>query len=297
MTLRFRAEECAEELIRLYESQPLAGVSVERISYWGEGGGVESVDVYVKSALEPSIDEVPLLDAILSSLSGLQVAVYDYDSIGERGHYDVAFRILDRGLARGKPFILVLPEQRSVVLTRYLPESEWSRLEESLALRVTVRVGNALYLPEPGVVPSARLVAKANSEQSYERVVWLSRVAEELGLRLRAPHYASSNREILDYVFSLGPRGPLERVPVNKLASYVNVLASCGPLAGRVRLLTRVESSTHYIYAYRVPGWLVERIASELESKASVELRGSLYNLAFKGASRVFEELLARLGA
>ncbi len=296
MALRLEAEECARSLLSIYEAQPLAGVEVEHLGApAGEAGGVDQVDVYVKSVLEPSIDEVPVLQAVFRALEGVQAAFYDYDPASGRGTESyAALRLVRENLAKGRPFILVLPGQRSVVLARHVPEEEWEALEESLALRVTVRAGNVLYLPRPPLERPARLTAKANSEQSYERVVWLTRVAREEGVPLREPRFLPSNREIFEYVFSIGSRGPLERVPVNKLASYIVALEDCGYTPGPLTRLTRIEASTHYIYAYRVPGWLLDRLASELAGVGAIDLRGPLYNMAFQGAARVFEEILAK---
>ncbi len=297
MNLRLAAEDCARSLLRIYESQPLHGVRVERLWTGSEGDEVE-VDVYVKSTLEPSIDEIPVLQAILEGLQGVRVTVYSYDPVADagRGGGYVAFRLVERGLRMGKPFILVLPGQRSLVLAGFLEEDEWQVIEESLAIKATVTAGNILYLPEPGAAGKARLVAKLNSEQSYERVRWLTRIAGELGVRLGRPLFLQSNREIFEHVFSLGRRGPLERVPVNKLAAYTSTLAECGYLDG-IRRLTRIEASTHYIYAHRVPGWLLDRVAERLETILSIELRGTLYSLAFQGASKVFEDILSRIGS
>ena len=289
--LTVRAEECAEELLALYESQPLQRVRVERIESWeGEGEPGERISIYVKSLLEPSVDEIPILRGLLEALGNVRARIFEYDSIsGETGY--ASLRLVRVSLARGEPFILLLPEQRSIVLASQVPGEWWEAIEESLALRVEVRAGTPLYLPERG---PARLVAKRNSLQSYERVVWLTGKARELGVELEEPRFLPSNREIFEYVVSLGREGPLRRVPVNKLASYMIALHRCGLLEG-IRPLSKIDSSTHYVYAYRVPGAVVERIAASMEGQG-LELTGSLYNLAHKGATRVFEEILARLG-
>ena len=293
--LTLQAEECAEELLGLYESQPLHSVRAEAVGSWEDAGG--SLDgrlsVYVKSLLEPSIDEVPILRAILEALESMEVraGIYEYDSIGGESGY-ASLRLVQVSLARGEPFLLLLPAQRSVVLASQVPGDYWEAIEESLAITVEVRAGTPLYLPEQG---PARLVAKRNSQQSYERVVWLTQRARELGVELLEPRYLQSNREIFEYVVSVGREGPLRRVPVNKLASYIIALRRCGILGG-LRSLSKIDSSIHYIYAYRVPGRLLEAILEGLRSP-SLRLAGTLYNLAHKGATRVFEEILSRLTA
>ena len=294
------ADRRAETYVEGYLSRGEARVTVE-----GPGraapmarprsGGV--VELYVKSIYEPSADEIPILAGILEALAGERLRVYEYEPIHRQGEprHVVLGRYLRRAIESGRPAVVVMPSALPAGLLGALgPSAE--ALSAAPLIRVRVEHPSRLYLPSRGPV---RLVAKRNSQQSYERVVWLRGLAAERGLRVEGEVYLGDNREILDYVFGPGILGALERVPVTKIASIVLSLRDCGLLTG-LEEVERRDESTHLVYVVNAPQGLAARVARAVAAwsgrSLGEALRGLLHWTVLEGARRVMREVLLVAG-
>ncbi len=295
-TQRLLIDECTDEFMRIYTRSRIREIRVEKYPplYEEEIGEVE---VYVKSIRELSIDEVPIIKSIIEVFRGRRLVFYEYENIRKKDdRARLASRLISRGVEKGKSFILVLPSLMPLSLANVLPEAVESAIEESLVLKVDINYENLLYIPSRKN-RSIEIVAKANSMASYERVQWLKEIAEAEGLIVSREVYLRDNKEIFDYVTSRAPEGIYERVPVNKLASFIIGLARCMKIPG-IKEVFRLENVSHYIYAYNVPRFDIERLAETLEKHSgSIPVPGGLlYDIVYRGSRIVMAELMNRLG-
>ncbi|ADL19031.1 hypothetical protein ASAC_0624 [Acidilobus saccharovorans 345-15] len=299
-------EDCAEELEGIYLTSRVYRASVElREAPSPEVTGGE-VSLLVKSVHEPSIDEVPLLNALLDSFDFAEI--YEYERVaevpeGDRTEHMVKF-ILD-ALSRNRGLIIVAPDLMSVSLAGRLPDEVAEELDSAGVADVSVTAENTLYLPLPDAVEDSpvEIVAKANSRSSYERVSWLMEEARRRGLNVRGPTFMPDNRSVMEYVTSTGSRGYAYRVPVTKLAAMLVAFDRCSE-QGLVEEVRRAETSTHTVYALRVPEEYSRRLLgalSELQRRYSGAplLRPSpkLQPLLERGLRESMAELMRRLGA
>jgi len=291
--------ECAKAYIDLATSTRYQRVAFEIENPEPPGKPGDELDVYVKSVYELSIDEIPLVEGIIRALSHRRLNIYDYESIDkERGRHVIAARLLEKAIRSGRSFIMVLPSALPLGLASSLPGEYWWILEDLHVANVTIEYDNPLYLPAPPVEPPINLVAKRNSQASYERVQWLAERAVELGLPRPNTVYLDSNRMIFNYVTSDGVPGLKRRIPVNKLAGHIVALDRCLSL-GMTRLQwRRGEQVSHLIYAQGLAGGELEALRREVErySGARPRLRGVLYDYYRLGAIRIQALLLRALG-
>ncbi len=297
-------DECSEELLGLYGRLRLYRFSatLEKRPSELEGGSRE-LALIVKSVHEPSVDEVPLLDAIMSSLEFSEV--YEYERVaegpeGSRAEHLAEF--LSEALADGKGVVLIMPNLMAASLTSRLSDEVLDILDRSAFVNVDVGVDNVLYLPLREVLGESQveIVAKANSRSSYERVEWLRGEATRRGIRIEGVRYLEDNKSITEYVTSIGARGYMYRVPVTKLAMILISLDRCtkGDMLEEIR---RPESSAHTIYIINVRPEDAGRLTSGL---ASVRVKGApllrvserLRPFMEKGSREAVAEVARRLG-
>lgn len=289
-------EECADEYMRLYARTRIHNVSVH-LHDVPPGPSPNEIEIYLKSVREVSIDEIPIVVALLEAFKGRRLVIYEYENIKKRDdRARLASRLVERGVEEGRSFILVMPSLMPVSLATSLPYEVQDAVSESLGLTITVTYDNILYLPE-GKRRGIEIVAKENSEASYERVMWLEKKAEEQGLYVRRTVYLPDNKKIFEYVTGLGAEGIYERVPVNKLSSYIVAMSRCLRIPG-IREYMRRENVKHYVYGYRVPHQDFARLARLLEKYTGSfpAPSGLLYDVVYRGVKTLMGELLNRLG-
>ncbi|MCE4629554.1 MAG: hypothetical protein F7C82_04670 [Desulfurococcales archaeon] len=289
-------DECADEYMRQYARTRIHRIDVELHDVMS-GKPPSEIEVYLKSVREVSIDEIPIVKSILNAFEGRRLIIYEYENIRKRDdRARLASRLVERGIEEGRSFILVLPSLMPLSLATSLPYEIQEAVADSLALTITITYDNLLYLPE-GQRRGIEIVAKENSEASYERVKWLKEKAEELGVYVKKVVYLADNKEIFEYVTELGADGIYERVPVNKLASYIVSLARCLRIPGIREFLHR-EQVKHYIYGYKVPYQDFAKLSNILVSySGSFPVPGGLlYNVVYRGVRTLLAELMNRLG-
>lgn len=289
-------DECADEYMRLYTRVKIHDLDVEMHDV-EEGESPSEIEVYLKSIREISIDEIPIVKSILSAYEGRRIIVYEYENIRKRDDRSrLASRLIERGIEEGRSFILVLPSLMPISLATSLPYEIQEAVSDSLASTIFITYDNLLYLPE-GKRRGIEIVAKENSEASYERVKWIRRKAEENGMYVKREVYLADNKEIFEYVTEAGAEGIYERIPVNKLSGYIISLSRCLRIPG-IREFLHKENVKHYVYGYRVPRQDFARLTHILRSHANTHPlpSGLLYNVVYKGVRTVMAELMNRLG-
>ncbi len=294
MTFWERSEDCAEKLLDVYGRENYR-ISVDIVGWPGDEWEANRVDVYVKSMRDVSLDEYPILRGLFHSLHNARIEVFEYESIDQSlPRHRVLSRLLERSVKRRIPTIAIVPSAMPVSLVESLSPNLLGLLDNSLVAKIRVEFRNMLYLPAPPADPIT-LVAKANSESAYDRVQWLDRRAAKLGLRVDGKVYLPDNRIIFEYVFSGEPDSYRRKVPVNKLALYIRVLADCADLPG-VLSLERREESTHLLYGIGVPDTLLDRILSGIRASSSSSYPlGLMHESMKKGAQTVFMRIASRL--
>ncbi|MCE4603448.1 MAG: hypothetical protein F7B20_00585 [Aeropyrum sp.] len=249
------------------------------------------VEIFVKDPVMPSFDERPILSALRLSLakSGLISTVRQYESPSGPREEKLAQLIVD-SLSRGTPFIAVVPSLLAIGLASRLPQHVIDVLEGSHVVEVVVDFRNLLYLPVPEVNDLIEIVGKKNSAASYERIRKLEEIAGSVGIKVRGHTLLNSNGEILDYLASGGPNSIYHKVPVTKLALYINVLSLCAELD--LDLVEIGEKAIHTIYLYRLDSETVDTILGSINSvSASPSSDESLATQIKEGASIVAKAL------
>ena len=241
-------EDCVEQCMELYEKSRVysveASIANEPLREPVAGSNSGTLWVIVKSIRLPSIDEVPVLNTVISSASSYRVEVYTYEEFGETDRASRLALLLEKGLSMGVPMVIVMPGLMGVALTSRMNRAALEALESSYVLEARLEYSNVLYLPLGGEI---ELVGKENSESSYERIEWLLGEAARRNVRVRGVKLLKDNREIWGYTVSQGARGLFERVPVNKISWLVAVLSSCAGIRD-VQVLFRREKARHFIY-------------------------------------------------
>ncbi|MCE4628325.1 MAG: hypothetical protein F7C34_04165 [Desulfurococcales archaeon] len=293
------ADRCAQTLMEIYR-----GLKLLHDAEWGDlvsmGEGPGPVQVFVKSVREASIDEIPLILALLEGLRSRRVEFFEYERMtrGEMSREEVLARLINSGLRRGNPTIVVMPSALPASLYSRLPWEAREALSRSLAIRVIVENENILYLPEQSPRDGVEIVAKNNSASSYARVRWLRGEAERRNIRVRGEVYLQDNASIMEYVLEKGIQSIGERIPVNKLAHYIVALSKCDRISG-IEQLRRWERSTHLVYAINTS---IDTLLPVYEMLRGRRMRlvdeilvGPLYSEIMAGARRIMREVLARL--
>ncbi|MCE4602908.1 MAG: hypothetical protein F7B18_06985 [Desulfurococcales archaeon] len=244
-------ESCIEECVLWVKRARILEAKVEIRDEWDPGPRAESIDLMVKSLTLPSVDEIPILSAILRTLYDRKVGIYEYEALPlDEARVDRLTRLINHSFKTGRGIILVAPSLLPVSLISRLDQDKLEILESKLALEATIRYTNTLYLPDPNTagVSSIEIVAKRNSEASYERAEWLKYMATRLGLRVERIRSLEDNTEILRYITMDGVNTLYTRIPVTKVASLVVALSRCLSLDGILPLEKR-DTATHLIYA------------------------------------------------
>ncbi len=292
---------CSDHIIERYYYRSTISIRVEEYEY-PEVRLVnqKTIDLYVKSAREPSIDEIPILRALFSALRNSKVRVYEYERMvrgGEPRHRTLG-RILEEGLRAGRPALIIMPSALPASLYSILSPLAREMLSNSVVLKAVVEYQNYLYLPKPERADEIELVAKTSSSSSYERVQWLRSEARRRGIYVAGEKYLSDNKSILEYVLWEGIEGLYRRVPVNKLALYISALSDCGVVED-IEKLERREEAQHLIYGVNVDAGIVSGIKEELESigrdRVGDIMGGVLSSLLYEGVHGIVEEIVKSL--
>ncbi len=275
-------EECARQCLELYEKSRIYSIkpviASEPPKEPVRSKNAETLWVVVKSIRLPSIDEVPVLNAVIKSAVGFRVEVYTYEEFGESDRASRLAFLVEKGLSIGVPMIVVMPGLMGVALTSKMKRRALEALESSFVLEARLEYSNILYLPLSGEI---ELVGKENSESSYERIEWLLKEAAKRNIKVRGVKLLKDNREIWEYTVTLGPKGLLERVPVNKISWLVAVLSSCTGV-GEIQVLRRKERARHFIYAIGLDRAFLDRLSNSFKNyensscKPSLEIRDTV---------------------
>ena len=299
-------EDCAEELQRLYATTRLYGVRVRLLGEPEPSTRERELSLIVKSVHEPSVDEIPLLGALMERFQFSEI--YEYERIAETPSGDRSehlARFLEEALSEDRGVILVAPSLIGVSLAGKLPDEVIDELDQDAVAELTVSTEGLLYLPVKEAVDDSpiEIVGKRNSESSGERARWLTREASRRGLRAREPLFLPDNRSITEYVTSIGSRGYLYRVPVTKLAAALVAIDKCMG-RGFVEEIRRPESSTHTVYAVRLSGAQLKALHEAIGSLAQVRGGAPLSRVPRplepyfeKGLREVMAEVMRRLGS
>jgi hypothetical protein len=269
-------EECAEELERLYAASRVYQVSTEIVGEPQASPVEKEISLIVKSVHEPSIDEIPLLGALLEAFDFSEI--YEYERVveapgGSRAEH--LARFLQEALSTGRAVIMVAPSLLGVSLAGRIPEELVEELDQGAMAQVSVRSDGLLYLPLKEAVDeqAIEVVGKSNSESSGERASWLIEEARRRGIRTRGPVFLPDNRAVAEYVTSIGSRGYLYRVPVTKLAAVLLAIDHCLD-RDDLEEMRRPEVSSHTVYALRLSEGQLKSLTSTLIGLQGV--RGSL---------------------
>ncbi len=265
-------EKCLRALEEIESSLMIKGGNVERPP-WQKEGKREEVVVLLKSLRFPSLDETPLIAAVIDSLADnpevKRVEVYEYETTeGEMGRSERAAAVLETAVRRGSGIIAITPSLLGISLVSKLAERVAEELEKSIVANVSVRFENSLYLPEPEYSKSIEVLAKKNSKSSYERVSWIKGEARKRGILVRNVLYLEDNKAIISYMSSKGRRSFYECVPITKVSKLVLAMSRCMNLKG-IEEVRRVEESSHTIYALDVPESAIDEIIKRIEELLS----------------------------
>ncbi len=259
-------ESCIEECVHEVKRARILGARVEVREEWDPGPRADSIDLMVKSLTLPSIDEIPILSAILRTLYDRKVKIYEYEALPlDEARVDRLTRLINHSFKEGRGIILVAPSLLPISLISRLDQEKLEVLESKLAIQATIRYTNMLYLPDRNVVGAdgIEIVAKRNSEASYERAEWLRDMATRLGINVKRITTLEDNTEILRYITMGGVNTLYTRVPVTKVASLVVALSRCLSLEGILPLEKR-DTATHLIYAIGITPAEARRIGEKI---------------------------------
>ncbi|MEM1868725.1 MAG: hypothetical protein QXU90_01270 [Acidilobaceae archaeon] len=299
-TLGELIEACTSEYMKTYNRLRVLGGSLEILEGLYSTFRVETVAVIVKSMREVSVDEVPLLNSIISALTphNIDVRFYEYDMlVGDRGRYELFSSIIEKTLRENLGLVAVTPYLMPVAIVSRLSNEAMSMLDNATSISINVRYENLLYIPEGG--EEVEVIGKENSASSLDRIEWIKKEAEKRGFRKILVKLLSDNKSIFDYVTSAGPKGIYKRVPVTKLASYIVALARCYELEG-IDEVIREEEARHMIYTLNIPESIVNSIIENLKSEfrdPKLAIPREPYNSwILQGSRRVMRELIRRYG-
>ncbi len=290
---------CLDSLASIMSASKLLGASV-RVEGEGGYGGSRRVLVIVKSRSAPSIDEVPIIDALerAAARSGVIVEFKSYEEGGEGSREERLAGLVEEAYKAGMGAVIVIPQPLAVGLAGRVRGDVLEALESSPRAHVEVKFTNLLYLPHPEEAKGGiELVGKRNSRASYSRIRVLEEKAADLGIRVKGHVLLDSNPEIMRYVTSLGVQGLYVRVPVNRLALYVLAYAECLEGGMRVNRIRVEEASSHTVYFMGVPGGLMRQFEAEVARASRGHLGLTKAEKLARGHLESFSTFLSLLGA
>ena len=276
---RVDPDVCASEALEVTRSMRVRVASVDPGPALGGGegqGGGGPVLFYVKS-LSSSVDELPVIAAVMEAASNWPegVEVYEYEDIGGAGdRYRRLARLLQVAMESRRPFIALVPELMTVRLLSALPHGTAESLESSVLAVVKTEKEDMLYMPRYAPPGGVEVVAKESSASSPARAALLSRRLERAGLRVRGVKRLPDNSSIRGYVLERGLCTALERLPVTRLARLIYSLYRCTGLGGLVEPLRTGpgeggDESRLTLYAYQLPRGVSADVVDAVESLAS----------------------------
>ena len=290
---------CLDSLALVMSASKLLGASV-RVEGEGSSWGSRRALVIVKSSSAPSIDEVPIIEALsrAAARSGVIVEFMSYEEEDEGSREERLAALIEEAYRAGMGVVIVVPQPLAVGLAGRVGDEVLEALESSSRADVEVRFTNLLYLPHPDEARGGiELVGKRNSRASYSRIRVLEEKAAALGIRVRGHVLLDSNPEIMKYVTSLGVQGLYVRVPVNRLALYVLAFMECLEGGVRVNRIPVEETSSHTVYFVRVPKSMVREFETEVLKASWGPLGLARAEALARGHSESFRTFLSLLGA
>ncbi len=296
-------EDCTSILKRLYLKSRIINENIQFFDIEPSLKQPNGVSLVLKSLHEPSIDEIPIYNTIVGSFNFNEI--YEYERVAEIPKGDridnLSIFITD-SYQKNRGIIAIIPSLLVIGLTSKLPENIIDELENSLMAEIQVNSENILYLPDRSYLAgnSIEIVAKSNSESSYERVEWLKNEAEKEGIRIETVKFLPDNKSIMDYIASGGIKGYLKRVPVTKIATMVVAASQCLDLEG-VNDIVRREESKHTIYTIGLTDEMLNMlkeslIKNKIEGAPLLRISSSIEPFFNKGLIESMSEFLRRFG-
>lgn len=295
--------QCAAILKRLYLKSRIINESIKFYEVLPSETKVNGLSLVLKSLHEPSIDEIPIYNALVDSFNFNEI--YEYERVAEIPKGDrsdnLATFILD-SQSKNRGIIAIIPSLLVIGLTSKLPDIVIEQLENSLMAEIEINSENILYLPDKNLIGNSgiEIVAKSNSESSYERVEWLKSEAEKEGIKIDGVKFLPDNKSIMDYIASGGVKGYLRRVPVTKIALMIVAASQCLDLEG-VNDVVRREISKHTIYTLNLPETIISElkgtlIKHKIEGAPLLRISSNIEPFFDKGLMESMGEFLRRFG-
>jgi hypothetical protein len=296
-------EECSSELKRLYLKSRIIKENIKFYDVEPSLNKPNGLSLVLKSIHEPSIDEIPIYNTLVDSFNFDEI--YEYERVAEIPKGDrsdnLSMFIVD-SYNKGRGIIAIIPSLLVIGLTSKLPDNIIDELENNLMAEISVVSENILYLPDRASLGSnnIEIVAKSNSESSYERVEWLKSEAEKEGIKVENVKFLPDNKSIMDYVASGGIKGYLKRVPVTKIATMIVAASQCLDLEG-VNDIVRKEESRHTIYTLGLTNDLINElrlslIKNKIEGAPLLKISSNIEPFFNKGLIESMGEFLRRFG-
>ncbi|MEB2793447.1 MAG: hypothetical protein G5Z42_02670 [Caldisphaeraceae archaeon] len=295
--------ECQAFLKRLYLKSRIIDKKLLLFDHRKMVNEPKGLSLVVKSIHEPSIDEIPIYNTIIDAFSFDEI--YEYERIPEPPISDRTEHLaefISENYYKGKGVIAILPSMLAIGITSRLKDEVIEELENGLIAEVEITAENILYLPDKNYIGNTgfEIVAKSNSESSYERAEWIKEEAKKQDIKVSAVKFLSDNKSIMDYVASGGIKGYLRRVPVTKIAMMIVATAICLGLDG-INNVTRRETNKHSVYGIGINDSIAERLKTAL--KESKTKSGALISISSKiepffdrGLMESMSEFLRRFG-
>ena len=296
-------EDCTSILKRLYLKSRIINEKIQFFDVEPSLKKPSGLSLVLKSLHEPSIDEIPIYNTIVGSFNFNEI--YEYERVAEIPKGDridnLSIFIMD-SYQKNRGIIAIIPSLLVIGLTSKLPENIIDELENSLLAEIEVNSENILYLPDRSYLSGngIEIVAKSNSESSYDRVEWLKNEAEKEGIRVESVKFLPDNKSIMDYIASGGIKGYLKRVPVTKIATMIVAASQCLNLEG-VNDIVRREESKHTIYTIGLTNEMLNElketlIKNKIEGAPLLRISSSIEPFFNKGLMESMSEFLRRFG-
>ncbi|AFZ70018.1 hypothetical protein Calag_0236 [Caldisphaera lagunensis DSM 15908] len=296
-------EDCTSILKRLYLKSRIINEIIQFFDVEPSLNPPNGLSLVLKSLHEPSIDEIPIYNTIVGSFNFNEI--YEYERVAEIPKGDrinnLSLFIMD-SYQKNRGIVAIIPSLLVIGLTSKLPENIINDLENSLLAEIEVSSENILYLPDRSYLPgnSIEIVAKSNSESSYERVEWLKNEAEKEGIKVENVKFLPDNKSIMDYIASGGIKGYLKRVPVTKIATMIVAASQCLNLEG-VNDIVRREQSKHTIYTIGLTNEMLNElkeslIKNKIEGAPLLRISSNIEPFFNKGLIESMSEFLRRFG-
>jgi len=284
---------CISECTARIKTTRILDIKIEFNHEWDPGKVRSSINFLVKSLYMPSIDEIPIIESLLKSIyNKYRISIYEFESLSSsESRSSRLTKLINKSIEGGHGILLILPSLFPVALISRLDQKHMNILEDSFLLKATITYSNILYLP---LSREIEIVAKKNSEASYERVEWLREKAKERGIKVSRVVLLEDNSTILRYVTRGGRNTIYRSVPVTKLAYLIALLSVCMRLDD-IEVLEKDDTSQQLVYAYGIEyndGYAIKEMLYRSNGMMIRDLdSGILSNYIDKGCEKGLGEL------